>query len=111
MVAAGAGSFLKGAGSLSLPLSSISGAGASIGLFCAWVVQYTPYSVICRGRCFTGPDGAPGRRALHGNTPTRRVRSPGCAAVGADLCVRPRGDGDIAPYTTHSGVYIVRRGR
>ena len=51
VVAAGAGGLLKGAGSLSLPLSSISGMGASAGLSCAWVVQYTPYSVICRDRC------------------------------------------------------------
>ena len=68
VVAAGAGSLLRGAGPLSLPLSSIFGAGASTGLSCAWVVQDTPYSVICRGRCFTGPDGAPSRRALRDNT-------------------------------------------
>ena len=44
VVAAGAGNLLRGAGPLSLPLSSISGADASICLFCAWVVQYTPFA-------------------------------------------------------------------
>ena len=113
MVAAGADSLLRGAGSLSLPLSSISGAGASTGLSCAWVVQYTPYSVICRGRCLTGPDGAPGRRALHKKEPPlKRADSPfqGGLDRAARVC-HPYGD--IFPWgaTTRRALLNACRGR
>ena len=45
VIAAGAGDLRKAAAPYSLPLSSTSGAGGSICLPCAWVLQYTPYSV------------------------------------------------------------------
>ena len=54
MVAAGAGDLRKAVAPYSLPLSSISGAGGSIGLQRAWVLQYTPFVVGC-AVCFLSP--------------------------------------------------------
>ena len=48
VVTSGAGGLRKATGPLSLPLSPISGAGGSIGLQRAWIVEYTPLVVTRR---------------------------------------------------------------
>ena len=78
VVPAGAGDLRKAVAPYSLPLSSISGAGGSIGLQRAWTVQYTPLlwgAVTRRAVCTAyrirrranGTRQRSGRQILHGS--------------------------------------------